>query len=306
MRRHSVLAECRFVALGPKSARSVPPPAAIFERMASDKTTELRFRCASVTHALMPPHEPDGYTTTSDAFSIGVSFTGHRKALIESPNGRVSQLTFGPGSFGITGADAATWLRVAEPGEAVEIYASTDLLTRVEREMNAKLRAMSGLDMRGMDAIVWSTCARFRMVAHSLISMSELEAEERVQDLLMHVLVRHLGARLPKLPRGKLSARRLGRVVDLVESRLRTPPDLAEMARAASMSAFHFQRMFRATTGSSPHEYVTARRMDAARRLLEVNGTTVASVASALGFRHPAHFRRVFRAQFGTSPRGLR
>jgi AraC family transcriptional regulator len=101
-----------------------------------------------------------------------------------------------------------------------------------------------------------------------------------------------------------LDHKRLARVTELVEDRLASPPSLRELAAAAAMSPFHFQRLFRAATGSSPHAYVAARRMERARWMLNEPDATVASVAGALGFTDLAHFRRVFRRQFNTSPRG--
>ena len=270
----------------------------------AERETELRFPSGYVTHTLMPPHEPDGYTTVSHPLSIGVSFTGHVKAVIESPSGKVSQRTYAPGTFGITGADAVKWLRVTEPSEAVEIYPASSHLLQVEHDTGVAWRSQSSLLRDQFDPIIWAVCARFRMAALGTSDVSDLEAEQLIGSLLTHVAVRHLGGRAPGRVRGKLNARRLARVAELVESRLRDPPGLHEMAQAAALSAFHFQRLFAATTGLSPHEYVAARRMEAARRMLEGPGVAVAHVAATLGFSDLAHFRRSFRRQFKVSPRG--
>lgn len=271
-----------------------------------DEETELFFSSAYVTHSLMPPHEPDAYTTTTPPLSVGVSFTGHVKAIVASASGRVSERTLGPGTFGITGEEPVHWLRVAEPAEAIEVYPSRRLLERVEREARIAWTRVSKPMSGDFDPVIWAICARFRMAAQGVLTMSDLEAEEHVQNLLVHAATRYLGARPQQPVRGKLSAHRLARVAALVESRLADPPDLGELARAASMSAFHFQRLFRATTGMSPHRYVTARRMEAARRRLEEPGSTVVTAAARLGFSDLAHFRRAYRRQFGTSPRRRR
>jgi AraC family transcriptional regulator len=230
-----------------------------------DQEIELDFGAARVTHSLMPPHEPGGYTTTSEPFSIGVSFTGHVCAVVVTDSGRTALRTFGPGTFGITAGEAVHWLRVGEPAEAVEIHPSRGLLERVERETGIAWRSVVRPLGGPSDPVIWAACARFRRAAQGAIVLSELEAEEQVHDLLVHAAVRHFGVRPRRPPRGKLPARRLARVTDLIESRLANPPNLGELARAAAMSEFHFQRRFRATTGMSPHQYVTARRMETAR-----------------------------------------
>jgi AraC family transcriptional regulator len=77
------------------------------------------------------------------------------------------------------------------------------------------------------------------------------------------------------------------------------------MAAAAAMSPFHFQRLFRATTGLTPHAYVMARRMEHARRMLNESDAKVAYVAARVGFFDLAHFRRAFRRQFNAAPRSM-
>src|ERR1700733_5430560 len=92
---------------------------------------QLRFKSAHVFHSRLPPHEPDGYHSISRPFSIGVSFTGHIDATIMSASGRVSQLSLAPGTWGTTGQDPITWLRVTEPSESLMIYPSTEGLALV-------------------------------------------------------------------------------------------------------------------------------------------------------------------------------
>lgn len=142
------------------------------------------------------------------------------------------------------------------------------------------------------------------MAAFGAIEISDLEAECLIDNLLTHIGTRYLGARPIKRATGRLDARRIARVNEVVESRLNKPPTLREMAVAASMSPFHFQRAFRATTGLSPHEYVAARRMERAWQMLRMPGNTVAQIAATIGFADVAHFRRAFRRQFNSSPRG--
>jgi AraC-like DNA-binding protein len=112
-----------------------------------------------------------------------------------------------------------------------------------------------------------------------------------------------ISARAPKRVRGRLDARRLMRVTALIDGSLDDPPSLRDMADAAAMSPFHFQRLFRATTGLTPHAYAAARRMERARRMLIGSHAKVAYVAAELGISDLAHFRRTFRRQFNGTPR---
>jgi AraC family transcriptional regulator len=271
-----------------------------------EQSTEIVFAAARAVHIAMPPHEPNGYTSTSDPFAIGVSFTGHTHAVIEEGNGRRSERTFPPGTCAIVGRHPIKWLRVSEPAEAVEIYPSPAMLAVVAHELNVSWHVGTDFMLNEHDPVIWGTCARYRMAAMGAAPLADLEVNALVQNLLVHVAARYFGAKTPRRVRGRLDSRRLARVTALIESAMSPPPSLREMADAAAMSPFHFQRLFRRTTGLSPHAYVMARRMERARRMLNHPDAKVAQVAAELGFSDLAHFRRSFRRQFNGAPREVR
>ncbi len=64
---------------------------------------------------------------------------------------------------------------------------------------------------------------------------------------------------------GGLSSRRLRLVLEHIEDTLGQPIKLRELAALAGISARHFERAFRQSTGSSPHAYVMDRRLHRAR-----------------------------------------
>lgn len=99
---------------------------------------------------------------------------------------------------------------------------------------------------------------------------------------------------------------RVRRAIEAVAPRLDDPPDLAELAELASLSPRHFSRRFRQDFGCTPHAYLQARRLDAARGLLRDADRRVAGVAEQLGFSSPAAFSRWFTRLAGQSPRTFR
>lgn len=76
---------------------------------------------------------------------------------------------------------------------------------------------------------------------------------------------------------------------------------LADAARAAAMSLFHFQRTFKRAFGVSPSRYVAGLRFSRAARLLQA-GTSVTESALAVGFGSTASFSVAFRAWSGMAP----
>lgn len=91
------------------------------------------------------------------------------------------------------------------------------------------------------------------------------------------------------------------RARDYLDDHLDRPVELADLAAAVGLSRFHLLRVFRAAVGSTPHVYLTDRRVQRAKTLLG-GSLPLAEVAVACGFCDQAHFNRVFKARVGVAP----
>jgi AraC family transcriptional regulator len=100
--------------------------------------------------------------------------------------------------------------------------------------------------------------------------------------------------------------RRLDRVRAHLEQHLADPPDLAELARIAGLSPFHFHRVFRALTGEPVGEYQRRIRIERAALLLRHTDQAVTAVGLAVGYESPAAFSRAFARTFSLSPAAWR
>lgn len=94
--------------------------------------------------------------------------------------------------------------------------------------------------------------------------------------------------------------------VDYVESRLDRPIRLAQVARAAGMSQWHFQRLFRSLTGETLGTYIRARRLSGALEQLSATDDPVLDVALSAGFGSQEAFARAFKRAFRVTPRQYR
>jgi len=102
--------------------------------------------------------------------------------------------------------------------------------------------------------------------------------------------------------RGGLGSARLRRITELVHARMEDELTLIEMAQSVELSPAHFSRMFRKSTGETPHQFVLRNRIERAKEMLRAPGARVLDVAVACGFKTQQHFARVFRHVCGTSP----
>jgi AraC-like DNA-binding protein len=81
------------------------------------------------------------------------------------------------------------------------------------------------------------------------------------------------------------------------------PLDVESLAAVAGLSKFHFLRLFKATYGLTPGEYLSQRRIERAQDLLRATNLTVTEVCHAVGFTSLGSFSSRFRAVVGESPR---
>ena len=107
-------------------------------------------------------------------------------------------------------------------------------------------------------------------------------------------------------PVGGLPGATLRRVLDHIDANHHRVPRLAELSAVVHMSAFHFARLFKLSTGVSPHRFVVGRRIDHAKALLATEGASIAAVSRAVGFRTASHFTTVFRRTTGATPSAYR
>jgi AraC family transcriptional regulator len=111
--------------------------------------------------------------------------------------------------------------------------------------------------------------------------------------------VRH---RPVQLYRGGLGSARLRRIRELVQAKMEDDLSLDEMAQSVGLSTAHFARMFRKSTGETPHQFVLRRRLERAKAMLRAPHARVLDVAVACGFKTQQHFAQVFRDVCGVSP----
>ncbi|MGY3449665.1 helix-turn-helix transcriptional regulator [Bradyrhizobium sp. USDA 4353] len=78
--------------------------------------------------------------------------------------------------------------------------------------------------------------------------------------------------------------------------------ELADVAREAGVSPFHFLRLFAATIGVTPHQYLIRARLRRAARRLSEEDTPVTEIAYDVGFADLSNFTRTFTRAAGVSP----
>src|SRR3984957_14419010 len=100
----------------------------------------------------------------------------------------------------------------------------------------------------------------------------------------------------------RLDHARLRRVLDHISVHLANEITVAELARVAGLSTFHFARMFALAVGISPNRYVSRLRLEQAMADAAAGKLSLAQIAFKSGFSSQASFTRAFRRATGITP----
>jgi len=94
----------------------------------------------------------------------------------------------------------------------------------------------------------------------------------------------------------------LQRSVEFIEHHLDDDLTLGEVAKAAGISRWHFQRIFRAMTGETVKAYIRARRLARSLERLRETDLRILDIAMMAGFGSQEAFARAFKKAFGITP----
>jgi AraC-like DNA-binding protein len=100
--------------------------------------------------------------------------------------------------------------------------------------------------------------------------------------------------------------RRLCRARDLLSEAPERPVTIADAAREACMSPFHFIRRFEALFGVTPHQFRIGARIERAKLLLARGEFSVTEVCMEVGFSSLGSFSDLFARRVGAPPSDYR
>jgi AraC family transcriptional regulator len=133
--------------------------------------------------------------------------------------------------------------------------------------------------------------------------VSQLFFEHVMLAVGAHAAHTYGGLRVARRPaRGGLAPWQERRAKEMLNAHLGGDLDLSALAKECRLSASHFSRAFRETTGLPPHKWLLARRVEEAKRVLRNRRLPLAEVALACGFGDQSHLTRIFSRAVGISP----
>ncbi len=149
---------------------------------------------------------------------------------------------------------------------------------------------------------------------NSLLNMYMLEARNRqtgtdfilnnITNLVVISLLRTLKSNLPSPITEKNYTERdnINKAINFIRDNYNKSFSLDEVANTANLSPYHFIRIFKASTGKTPYDYLLDIKVEKAKELLKVNKYTITEICFRCGFNNLEHFSSVFKRKVGILP----
>lgn len=124
-------------------------------------------------------------------------------------------------------------------------------------------------------------------------------AHGRLRELMVSILLGEAG---PQMRQSHGASLEIGRAIAHLRENPSQEISIEELASRCGLSRAAFHRKFKATTGSSPLQFIKALRLNEAAMMLSI-GHNAGQAASKVGYASASQFSREFRRHFGKSPR---
>jgi AraC family transcriptional regulator len=124
--------------------------------------------------------------------------------------------------------------------------------------------------------------------------------------IAVHTAAHHCAVHSVTRSDSGLCDEKLSRVTHYVQQHLGERVTVRRLAELVHMSVYHFARLFKQATGTSPHLYITLARVERAKALLRATEQPIVQIAAAAGFQTQGHFTAVFHRHAHVTPRVYR
>jgi len=210
---------------------------------------------------------------------------------IASPNHR-------PRSFSLLSSGADRRLQTVRSGRSLRVVFSNDFASQV------------GISTELLQHPLWhlsdSALMGAAVISFEHLLRSEADATpEEIGALALAMLVRLAHFKPGQTqPAGQKGA--IDRALTYIEANLSTSLPITRVAEEAGSSPYHFCRIFRAAMNVSPHQYITMRRVELAKKMIQESDSSLAEIAFASGFGSQSHMTTTFKRLVDYTPGQLR
>jgi AraC family transcriptional regulator len=185
------------------------------------------------------------------------------------------------------------------------ILIAPEFLRRIAHESG-----MRGIEVVGQygafDPVIWHLGRELRAELRRRRQLDAAYLQSVATVLVRHLLSTYVAAVRTSVESGGLPRFKLRRAVEYVQENMVEDISFRDVAAHLKMSAYHFARMFKQSTGESPHRYIVRCRIERAKALLSDARLPISDVAFEVGYKSQSHFTTCFGRLTGVTPGAFR
>lgn len=222
-------------------------------------------------------------------------------------NGHLQCDRFRNGDLCLIPATAPVSARLQDASEFIALYLDPTFMRQIAAEVVNPDRVEVVPQFKLNDPLIYQIGIALKANLESESVCNRLYTESMATALSAHLL-QHYSIQKPKIKSYSdgLSQVQLRQVTDYIHQHSAQNPSLIIMAEIVHMSPYYFSRLFKQSTGFTPHQYLLKCRTNQAKQLLKTTNLSIADIAGQVGFVDQSHLNRHFKRHFGISPSQLR
>jgi AraC family transcriptional regulator len=222
-------------------------------------------------------------------------------------NGHLRSDRFSYGDICLTPATAPVLVRLQDASEFISLHLEPTFMRQIAAEVVDPDQLEILPQFKLNDPLIYQFGLALKANIESESVCNRLYTESMATALSAHLL-QHYSIQTPKIKSYSdgLSQVQLRQVTEYIDRCSAQNPSLIAMAEIVHMSPYYFSRLFKQSTGLTPHQYLLKLRVDRAKQLLKTTTLSIADIAGQVGFVDQSHLNRHFKRHFGVSPSHLR
>lgn len=198
-------------------------------------------------------------------------------------------------------------VRASQAAETTHCYLDPKFLAHAAYEAANPEKVELKLTLSVPDPLVSQIILALKTVLETDATNSCFYAESMATALAAHLLRNYSTRKHPLSEHeGGLPKYKLKQALEYMNVHLSSNLSLTAIAEELGISQFYFCRLFKQSTGMSPHAYLIQQRVERSKQLLKQQALTVNEIAIECGFANPSHFAKHFRSHTGISPKQFR
>ena len=274
----------------------------IFPRSPLQVSNPMAWQGIFIAHHRQPAWEMPENRLSQHILSINIGAASKVERVID---GRLQRERFLTGNVAIYPSDVDYTLRWERESEFLLLGLDPSLLAQTATDILGTETVELLPLLATHDALIHSMALALKAELESSQTSGQMYAEAIAQTLAIHLLRNYSVQQQPLkvLTTYGLPKHKLHQVTDYINDCLDRDLSLSEMAKIVQMSPFHFARLFKQSTGLSPHQFVIRCRVERAKELLLHGERSIVDIATDVGFANQSHLTRHFKRLVGVTPK---